>query len=227
MRPCCGWLFVGLVACTNVSNAPDSGSPPPGPPPVAATPTPPVAATPTPPAPEPNPPTPEPTPTTAPAKLAVTVQMTAVTLGDDCGGGPSAASAKQKGATQMRLDRACEPSSMQLSVVAPAGSTPTQLAVKKVELVDDKGAKIGDLTARAPTVWDQNGTYQAWDQRVAPGTELSVSYQLSQPPWGDVPDRRNRGYVLKAVFTIGDGEQAVQREVESNAPARLPPGVKT
>lgn len=205
------------MACTNAGTVQDPGGPPPAPTPVAA----PVAAPETAPASTPTPP--------ASAPAAVTVQMTAVTLADDCGGSPPAGKAKEMSARMKadRADRACDQSSMQLSVVAAAGGAPTQLTVKKVELLDDKGAMIGELTARTPTVWDPNGTYQPWDQSVAPGQELSVSYALSQPPWASVPDRWNRGYVVKAVLTIAGGEQSVQRDVRVSAPTILPPNVKT
>lgn len=229
MRSTFSWLFVGLMACTNAGTTTNSGSPPPeSTPPAEPTPSTPTT---TPPTPTTPPVEPEPEP---PAKLAaVTVQMTAATLADDCGGPPRAARAsssavkgKQK-ASVSKGDRACEQSSMQLSVVAGAGGGPIRLAVKKVELFDDKGATIGELTARTPSIWDEGGVYQAWDESVAPGKELSVSYALSQPPWGRVPDRRARGYVLKAVLTVGDGEQAVQRDVQVEAPTILPPNVKT
>ena len=215
MRTSFGWVFVGLMACTNAGTVQDPGGPPPAPTPVA------TPETPTPPASTPG---------------TVTVQMTAATLADDCGGSPPAGKAKEMSA-RMKGDRsdsgarskqlACGQSSMQLSVVAAAGGAPTQLTVTKVELLDDKGAMIGELTAQTPTAWDQNGTYQPWDQSVAPGQELSVSYALSQPPWASVPDRWNRGYVLKAVFTIAGGEQSVQRDVRVSAPTILPPNVKT
>lgn len=226
MRSRFGLLFVGIMACTSAGTAQEPGGPP------EPTPERLPAATPTPPPPETTP-TPEATP---PATVAaVTVQMTAATLGDDCGGTPPASAAKQKSITpakadEMREARAksvCEQSSMQLSVAAAAGGAPTRLSVKKVELFDDKGALLGELTASAPTVWDPSGVYQAWDQSVAPGQDLSVSYVLSQPSWDEVSGRRNRSYVLKAVITIGDGEQTVQRDVRVSAPTILPPNVKT
>jgi len=222
MRSSFAWLLVGLVACTNVNTAQDSGTPPPAPAPTVTA-TPPIT---------PTPPT-EPTP---PTSGNVTVQMTAATLADDCGGPPApakvSAGVKSKemaaGATRgARARRACEQSSMQLSVVAPAGAAASQLAVKQVELFDDKGAKIGDLTARTSSVWDADGTYHAWDQNVAPGQELSVSYALSEPPWSRVPDRRSRSYVLKAVITVGGADQSVQRDVTVDAPTILPPNVRT
>jgi len=76
-------------------------------------------------------------------------------------------------------------------------------------------------------MWTQDGTYTAWDQKIAPGQELSVSYALSQPPWGAVTERWNRTYVLKAVVTVGGGERSVQRDVHVAAPTMLPPNVRT
>ncbi len=116
---------------------------------------------------------------------------------------------------------------MQLSVIAPAGATASQLTVKKVELFDDKGVLIGEVTPRTPTVWAQDGTYKSWDQQVAAGQELSVSYALTQPPWGAVHERWNRTYVLKAVITVGGADRSVQRDVHVAAPAMLPPDVRT
>lgn len=203
------------MACTSAGTGKDDPVPPPSPPVVTA---PPAASTP-------------PAPAAADV-VNVTVQMTAATLADECGGPPpaseSAPAEKQKSkAKRDNARRACDQSSMQLSVVAAAGSAATQVAVKKVELFDDTGALIGELTPRTPSVWGADGTYQAWDEKVAAGQELSVSYELSQPPWQNVPDRFNQTYVLKAVITVGSGDQAVQRDVRVAAPTSLPPNVKT
>ena len=213
-------MVVGLVACTKAGSTQDPALPPE-----------PTFAQP----PEAKMPPPTPAPPPPPATVSrVTVQMTSATLADDCGGGPPAPKAKAKSALKAdesasggRARRACDQSSMQLSVVAAPGGSPTLLTVKKVELFDDKGALIGELTPRTPTVWSQNGTYQAWDGTIAPAQELAVSYALSQPPWGNVTSRWNRTYVLKAVLTVGGGDQAVQRDVQIAAPTFLPPNVKT
>ena len=229
-----GLMFVGLLACTTAGKVQDPVGPP-GPTPATAPETAPEPAPATAPEPAPEPAT---TPATTPATPpTVTVQMTAATLADDCGGPPrapskekrkSAAPMKHDAASGMKMKSACEQSSMQLSVVAGDGGGPTSLSVKKVELLDDKGALIGELTARTPSVWDASGTYQAWDQNVAPRQDLSVSYALSQPPWDGVPNRRARTYVLRAVISIGGGgKQSVQRDVSVAASTILPPNVKT
>ncbi len=184
-------------------------------------------------------PTPAPAPKPQPTAPKVTVQMTAATLADDCGGSaprsPPRAAAKSDDAMEepkaksksafAKSDRACDQTSMQLSVKASAGGGATRITVKKVELFDDAGVKIGTLTASSPTVWTKDGAYKAWDQKITPGQELSVSYVLSQPAWG--PNRRLRTYVLKAVVTVGGDDRVVKRDVLITAPTSLPPGVKT
>lgn len=161
--------------------------------------------------------------------------MTAATLADDCGGGApaakseddaAAAKSKQKSAQFAKEDRACDQSSMQLSIKS-SGSAATQLTVKNVELFDENGVLIGTLKARTPTLWTKDGNYKSWNQKIAAGADLSVSYALSQPPWGVVSNRRNRTYVLKAVVTVGAGEQTLKHDVHVSAPTSLPPGVKT
>jgi hypothetical protein len=229
MRSAFVWVFVGLVGCTKVGASQDPSEPPDeqqqfAQPPGAKMP-PPSTGTP---------------PKTAATK--VTILMTSATLADDCGTPPpakakSATWAKDEVAAKADMDdtsrkakrkRSCEQSSMQLSVKSDATGGAATLAVKKVELFDDQGKLLGELTPRDPGVWAPDGSsYNAWDQRVAPGTELSVSYALSQPPWGTVTERWNRTYVLKAVVTVGGTDQAVQHEVHIEAPTFLPPNVKT
>ena len=140
--------LVALAACSSSTSAP---------PPIGATPKP-VAAT------------------------EVTVEISSVVLGDDCGGGarpappPTATKlAVAPSAPTMEPDAkraprdsdadcargqdcnvgrmACEQTSMQLALVAPAGAQPTTITIKKVELLDGAGAVVDVLTARLPTRW--------------------------------------------------------------------------
>lgn len=184
------------------------------------------------PSPTPGPGVRSPAPAPTPAPAAVTVAITAVSLAGDCGQPAADSRAEQKRASEQDSDRAqqrkaCEQTSMQLSVTGAAGTQPIQIRVKRVELFDDKGALIGELTPRTPTVWSQDGTYRPWDQLVAPAQALSVSYALSEPRWGAVTERWNRTYVLRAVITVGATDQTVQRDVHVAAPATLPPDVET
>lgn len=183
--------------------------------------------------------TPVTTPELKPVKPAarVTIEMTAATLADDCGGAPPSKPAvpvtaepkseQKKDAAYAKAKRKCEQTSMQLSITAAAGGAPIELRVKKVELFDEGGSSLGELASRSPIVWSDAGAYQPWDQMVAPGKTLSVSYSLAQPSWGSVADRWNKTYVLKAVISVGGDDQTVKRDVQVSAETSLPPNVKT
>ena len=186
---------------------------------------------------------PVPSPVTAPGGDKIAVELAAVTLADDCGGTPpwgppaqtpvkadtmqepkadSARHSKSKSAEARR----CEQTAMQLSVAAAPGGAPAVLKVKKVELFDDAGTSLGELTASSPTWWTTRGAYEPWDQQVTPG-QLSVSY--GEPAGLDEDgDRWNRTFTLKVTVGIGSADQTVHRDVEMvSAPTSLPPNVKT
>ena len=185
----------------------------------------------------------KPTPITAPAASKITVDLTAVTLADDCGGtapaGPPAAPARKADRanddapehqlkSKSEAKRRCEQTSMQLAVAATADGSPTKLVVKRVEMFDDTGTSLGELAASTPTYWSKNGMYEAWDEAVAPGSQLAVSYVLARPDWDRIQNRWNRTFTLKVTVTIGNSDQAMQKDVQTiSAPTSLPPNVKT
>lgn len=168
-----------------------------------------------------------------PAKTATRIELTAVTLADDCGGvapvrkqEKAALEAKSKAKQDMaRAERRCEQTSMQLSIIAgDAGN----IQVKSVELFDDAGKSLGTLAASKPTRWsDGSGIYEAWDEKVAAGSTNSVSYVLAQPQWDRIGNRWNRTYTLKTVVSVGGVDQTAQKVVTLTAPTSLPPNVKT
>jgi hypothetical protein len=196
----------------------------------------------------------EPTPTTAalpavkaappaPPKPSTRVELTAVTLADDCGGTPpsnapaklakaelalpadSESKAKRDAAAGARAKRRCEQTSMQLTVIAGDAST---IHVKSVELFDDAGKSLGTLTTSKPTRWsDATATYELWDEAVAAGSTTSVSYVLAQPNWDQIGNRWNRTYLLKTVLSVGGVDQAAQKTLTLTAPTNLPANVKT
>lgn len=182
---------------------------------------------------------PAPPPKTAPEATA-RIELTAVTLADDCGGTPpygapkasvAPAETRQKGArSQERADRSrarvrCEQTSMQLAVQARDAAT---IRIKSVELFDEAGTSVGTLIATKPTMWSAtSSTYEAWDEKVAAGATINVSYVLSQPSWATVSDRWNKTFTLKAVVSVGGVDQTAQKDVTLSAPTSLPPNVRT
>jgi len=170
---------------------------------------------------------------------APTVEMTAATLADDCGGGPNTPpeAPPVKAATKLeksdeaprnsKAKRRCEQSSIQLAIAAPADAEPAVVAVKSVELFLESGASVGKLEARAPSVWSDEDGYTPWDQSIEPGEDLAVSYAVTEPDWTKVEDRWNQTFTVKAVLSIGGSDKIVQQSVAVDAPTSLPPGVKT
>lgn len=170
-----------------------------------------------------------------PAKIAV--QLTAVTLADECGGtaptsAPVAPATKAKAKSASKSDRAgarakrrCEQTSMQLAITTAAAA---RIQVKSVELFNSAGKSLGTLTSSKPTRWSvDKGMYETWNETAPAGSQINVSYALQRPDWARIGDRWNQTYTLKAVITIGGVDRSVQKQVTIEAPASLPPDVKT
>ncbi len=215
------FVLVVVAGCTKADPVP-SPSPAPAPAPGVAFAEPPPT-TPTPPAPTPPPPA---------APLDVSVQLTAVTLADDCGGATQAGAARAKsarsepsGVAAQRYQRRCEQTSMQLALRASAVA---KIEIKSVELLDEHGKSLGMLAARSPTQWSQGASrYTAWDETLAADTPLKVSYMLQQPNWAKIGNRWNRTYTLKTVVSIGGVDKSVTKNVTLEAPTILSPNVRT
>ena len=160
----------------------------------------------------------------------VRIELTAVTLADDCG--VKAPATVPKGKSAYKADsargaraRRCEQSSMQLSITADAAS---RIQVKSVELFDENGKSLGKLAPRAPTRWSvDKSMYEAWDETVTANSTTRVSYVLAQPDWDRIGNRWNRTYTLKTIVSIGGVDRTAQKEVTLSAPTSLPPNVKT
>lgn len=188
----------------------------------------------------PPPPKEDPAPAQAEANPApaVTVQMIAATLGDDCGGAPPLGPPPAKGATQAKgaakrddagpskAKRRCDQTSIQLSIAAAASGKPATVRVEEVEIFDDAGASLGVVKASAPRKWSEDA-YVDWDQQIAPGTELAVSYALSEPDWTKVPNRFDKTYIVKAKVSVDGAGRAVQTTVKVEARANPAVNVKT
>lgn len=175
----------------------------------------------------------QPPPTTPPsqpkAALDVKVELTAVTLADDCGGGrpgDGVPNLRNRGATRADMaQRRCEQTSMQLAITASAAA---KIQIKSVQLLDESGASLGTLTASAPTRWSSaTSTYDAWDETLAPNAAVGVRYVLQQPNWSAIGNRWNRTFTVKTVVSIGGVDRAAQKSVTLRAPATLPPNVRT
>jgi len=169
----------------------------------------------------------------------VDVSIASVTLADDCNQPPTtspppmqAPAAKQAsmdsshaGASMAREsmsmgDRACEQSSVQLRV-ANGTTGSSKIAIKKIELLDANGTKIMDLQSRDPSLWADD-SYKPWDQQVGANQVLQVSYALSAPMASG-----GNTYTVRVVVETDGTDRTIDKKVELEAEASLPPGAVT
>ena len=191
-----------------------------------------------------------------PPKGDVTVELSGVTLGDDCGASWTppppvnrpASPAKAAAASESMQDPAaaparrppgtapaqyapsyCQQTSIQLALHATGTSAPTPIKIKKVELLDANGKFVVELTASGPTRWSDAGSYQTWDQTVAPNEEAAVSYVLSSPAWhsmeGGQYAQTGKTFQVRVTVLVGAKDRVVEKKAIQ--PAMMPPPVPT
>lgn len=132
-----------------------------------------------------------------------------------------------------RAPMVCEQTAIQLQVTT-VGS-PTTVALRNVELLDDKGLVLGSLTPRLPVRWDDRASqYLPWDLSVPADTSAKVSWTLSTPVWSKLGMTRgeaaNRTFRLRVTIGATGGDQVVDGEarvVVISPPSPLPPGAVT
>lgn len=183
-------------------------------------------------------------PSTQPATPDVSVELAAVTLGDDCNDAesiappvarldkPSAAAGAPMpadicvGCAPIRPH--CDQTSMQLALRASPGTGATAVKIKKVELLDSRGGFLATLEARTPMRWNGE-SYVGWTQTVDAGGKLNASYLLSSPNWDALTNGRwsahTKTFQLRVTLAIGAAERTVDKQ--SITPAMLEPPVPT
>lgn len=174
-------------------------------------------------------------PTNKPVPNTVDVAIASVTLADDCGTGPTTIPPVQssraskpspefadlaEGASMSQAKRACEQSSVQLRV-ANGTQAASDITIKKVEVLDESGNVVGELTPREPSKWTGDA-YQPWDGKVDAAQTLQVSYALSQPSVS-----AGSTYTVRVIVGSAEGDRTLQTKTTLEAPASLPPGAVT
>jgi hypothetical protein len=151
---------------------------------------------------------------TSSAGMKVDATIPAATLGDEC---PTAAAACAAG-TVCRSP--CGQSNVQISFTSADGSAPAKIEIVAVTLHDaTDGSQVDQLTPSNPQKWDGTGGYVAWDQTIAPKTELKASYTLSAPKWSTMSDQSfSRKFRLQVSLKIDGTLVVLQSEVLSREP---------
>jgi hypothetical protein len=112
----------------------------------------------------------------------------------------------------------CTQSSMQIAFTEQ-GDLPARVVIERITLVDPKkDASLDSVEARRPRAWTDDGSYEVWDEVIAPGTDVRASYSLSVPDWSKVERAIGSAsyghmFVLEVELTI-DGEHQTVRSPE-------------
>lgn len=204
--------FATLAACSSSSTKPQSGPPAGGP----------TAKLPT-----------------------LQVAIASITLADDCGQGKATEEAKTAAGSRVNpdreadhgdriedQDRACQQTTLQLQLTSTNPSQASHVTLRSVELLDDTGKVLGQLTARVPTRWQDAGNYVAWDQTVAAKETVKASWPLSAPAWETYGLSRaaaaGRSFQVRVTVTTDGNDQVVAGQATVISPrAILDPMIET
>ncbi len=180
-------------------------------------------------------PTPSPSPSKAPPEpepLQVSAVVASVSLADDCathtaapasqpgftlasttaGAGVSAPRSTRQAPARSQTRRACQQTSMQVTLTAGSTGARGTVEIARVELLDADGqAPLGDLTARNPRHWT-GSQYDAWDGAIAPGAMLKTTWDLSAPDWSRLGGSRDaaagRTFVVRVTLRVAGRDDA-------------------
>lgn len=116
--------------------------------------------------------------------LSVEASLSSVTLAQDCAarGEPGGAFAGDCAEGADSCGSWCTQSSLQIHLVASAEGEEVPFEIVSVRVVDAEAHLVGALTSRNPRVFADDG-YTSWDETLAPGETLDVTYDTTAPDW--------------------------------------------
>lgn len=186
-------------------------------------------------------------PGTVAATTAVVITVASFTLADDCPSKPKKAGIEMSPEAKLAADRideaanrkslakqavtACVQTAVQLDLRSSA-STATTITLRKVELLDATGKVLGELTPRSPARWTDAATYVDWDQSLAAGATLKVSWALSSPTWAAYSttkaDAAAQAFQIRLTVAVNGADQIVEGQATvMSPPAIFEPPMKT
>lgn len=161
--------------------------------------------------------------------VTVDATIAAATLGDECGGSGAPAQgdisegkcAPSESGFAPTGCGGCQQSNVQISFTSSDGSAPAKIEILAVTLHDaNDGAEVDQLEASNPQKWSTSGGYSAWDQTIAPKSELKASYTLSSPAWSTMSDTSfSRKFRLRVTVKVDGTQVVLQSAILSREPA--------
>ena len=172
-----------------------------------------------------------------PPTSALSVELAAVTLGDDCAPPPPAtpkpaitqppAAAPMKVAPGGSYRGACDQTTMQLVIKTPSSFKAGTVKIKKVELLDADGKLLQTLAARNPRSWVT--VYQPWDEKLGPSQHVKSMYDLAAPDWNKLTNGRwnahSKTFQVRVIVDVGGANKTMTKSAITAT--RLPPPVPT
>ncbi|MBX3270392.1 MAG: hypothetical protein KF729_09040 [Sandaracinaceae bacterium] len=122
-----------------------------------------------------------------PGGLDVEASIASVTLADDCG------AAERRGAPGLwegdcgedGCPSFCQQTAVRLTLAAAAEGETVPFEVVSIRLRAMDGALVGELSPHDAQLF-ADGTYVGWDEQIAPGQTLHVTYDTSAPDWARI-----------------------------------------
>lgn len=115
--------------------------------------------------------------------LAVEASIASVTLAQDCpaerGGAGLIGGDCAEGADACGF---CQQSSLQLHLAAIGDGAEVPFEIVSIRVLDPDAVLVGSLSSRNPRTFEADG-YVAWDETLAPGDDLDVTYDTTAPDW--------------------------------------------
>jgi hypothetical protein len=157
--------------------------------------------------------------------LSVDATIAAATLGDECGGTAGAPSSDFAGKCDSESGGSCgsycQQSNVQIAFTSSDGASSAKIEIVAVTLHDaGDGTELDQLETSNPQKWSTSGGYSAWDETIAPKTDLKASYTLSSPAWSTMSDQSySRKFRLRVTVKIDGTQVVLQSAILSREPA--------
>lgn len=109
----------------------------------------------------------------------------------------------------------CTQSTVQIGI-SNKGGAPARVQVVGVRLLEAASKReLGEVVARKPALWTEEGAYRPWDETVAEGAQVVVAYRLGDPDWSRVRGLLAPDANLDATPLILEVDLAVEGTVQT------------
>ncbi len=121
----------------------------------------------------------------------------------------------------------CAQSTLQMKLTN-AGKAGAEIRIASINVRDvQSDSVLAPVKSRGPSAWNAASTYEAWDEKIAGGAEMQVSYRLTPPDWyalegklGGGASSRGREFDLEVTVEV-DGKPVTVRSPAFRRPPEI------